>query len=513
MEEQIVQFNPNQIQRLPTLRDIATPLFRHRGLVICTFVGLVLVTILGVILLPKDYEAKMKILVKRERVDAPVSPGRDAVMSSPSDVTEEELNSEVELLKSRDLLENVVVTCNLQNLRPSHFWDRIIPTAAASRTGAVQDDEKKISQAVAALESKLQIEPLKKTNLIQVTYDSPDPQLAARVLRTLGSLYLEKTVAVHRPPGAFEFFQTESQLYDQQLQTAEAQLTRFDHEKGVADPQLEKQIALQKLSEFQATFNETQVAIKETEKRALVVEEQLASTPEQTMSSVRSGDNPLLMQQLKSTLLDLELKRTALLEKFEPDYRPVQELQKQIDQTTEALSKAEKSPDREETTDRNPSYVWLRAELTKSNAELATLQARASETENVIAQYRQQLGTINVNGAAQENLLRQVKEAEGNDLLYKQKREEARIGDALDRQRIVNVAIAEAATVPALPAHPHLALDLLLGISLACLVSPGVAFAVDYFDPSLRTPDELRDLLQIPVLAALPIEKGRRYVS
>jgi capsular polysaccharide biosynthesis protein len=44
-------------------------------------------------------------------------------------------------------------------------------------------------------------------------------------------------------------------------------------------------------------------------------------------------------------------------------------------------------------------------------------------------------------------------------------------------------------------------------------VSPGVAFAVDYFDPSLRTPDELRDVLQIPVLAALPKAKGKRHVS
>ena len=130
-----------------------------------------------------------------------------------------------------------------------------------------------------ALESKLQIEPLKKTDLIQVTYDSPDPQLAAPVLRTLGNLYLEKTVEVHRPPGAFAFFQSQSQHYDQELQAAEARLTEFDRAKGVADPQLEKQIALQKLSEFQATLNETQVAIKETEKRTRAVEEQLASTP------------------------------------------------------------------------------------------------------------------------------------------------------------------------------------------------------------------------------------------
>jgi len=513
MDGQDFQSSANGTERLPTLRDIATPLFRHPKLVFLTFLGLLLGTVLVIMLRPKDYEAKMKILVKRERVDAAVSPGRDAVMTNPGGVTEEELNSEVELLKSRDLLEKVVVSCNLQESHSSHFWSWLLPATATHESGDGQDSEEKISLAVLALENNLQIEPLKKTNLIQVTYDSPDPQLAARVLRTLSDLYLEKTVAVHRPPGAFEFFQEESQHYDQELQTAEAQLAKFDRDKGVTDPQLEKQIALQKLSEFEATFNATQVAINETEKRTRVVEEQLASTPEQTISQVRSSENPGLMQQLKTTLLDLELKRTGLLEKFKPDYRPVQEVQKQIDQTIDTITKAQNSPDREETTDRNPSYEWLRSELTKSNAELASLHARAAETQSVIRQYRERLGVIDVNGAAQENLLREVKEAEGNDLLYKQKREEARIGDALDRQRIVNVAIAEAATVPALPAHPHWALTLLLGILLACLVSPGVAFAVDYFDPSLRTPDELRDVLQIPVLAALSKEKGKRYVS
>jgi len=513
MDGQDFQSGANGAERLPTLRDIATPLFRHPKLVLLTFLGLLLGAVLGIILLPKDYEAKMKILVKRERVDAAVSPGRDAVISNPGGVTEEELNSEVELLKSRDLLEKVVVSCNLQESTSSHFWDRLLPVAATRENADGQDSEKNISQAVLALESKLQVEPLKKTDLIQVTYDSQDPELAARVLRTLSNLYLEKTVAVHRPPGAFEFFQSESQHYDRELQTAEAHLAKFDHDKGVTDPQLEKQIALQKLSEFEATFNQTQVAIKEAEKRARVVEEQLASTPEQTVSQVRSSENPYLMQQLKTTLLDLELKRTALLEKFKPDYQPVQEVQKQIEETIDAITKAQNSPAREETTDRNPSYEWLRAELTKSNAELASLHARAAETLSVIRQYREQLGVIEVNGAAQENLLREVKEAEGNDLLYKQKREEARIGDALDRQRIVNVAIAEAATVPALPARPRWALTLLAGILLACLVSPGVAFTVDYFDPSLRTPDELRDVLQVPVLAALSKEKGKRYVS
>jgi uncharacterized protein involved in exopolysaccharide biosynthesis len=504
MDTQDLHPNEFEPERLPTLRDIVTPIFRHRKLVLLTFVILVLGTILGIVLLPKDYQAKMEILVKRERVDTAVSPGRDDALANPGDVTEEEINSEVELLQSRDLLEKVVVSCNLQGSHAGPLWSRFFPTAAANGTGADAGDPKDISEAVVSLENKLQVEPVKKTDLIEVTYDSPDPQLAARVLGLLGNLYLEKTVAVHGSPGASEFFQSESQHYDRELHTAETHLTEFDRDSGVADPDLEKQITLQKLAEFEGNLSATEVAIKETEKRAQAVEEQLASTPEQTLSQVHTSENPYLMQQLKTTLLNLELKRTALLENFEPDYRPVQEVQQEIQQTLDSIAKAQDSPDRDQTTDRNPSYDWLRSELVKSNADLATLHARAAETSSVIHEYRDQLSAIVVNGATQENLVRDVKEAEGNYLLYVQKGEEARIGDALDRERIVNVAIAETPTVPALPVHPHWALTLLLGTLFASLVSPGLAFAVDYFDPSLRTPDEVREVLQVPVLAALP---------
>src|SRR6202046_2602608 len=101
--------------RLPTLREIAAPLFRQRVLLLPAFVGVLLATVLLIIFLPQDYEAEMKILVKHERVDAAVSPGRDPALANAGNVTEEELNSEVAILSSRDLLERVVVSCNLQN--------------------------------------------------------------------------------------------------------------------------------------------------------------------------------------------------------------------------------------------------------------------------------------------------------------------------------------------------------------------------------------------------------------
>jgi uncharacterized protein involved in exopolysaccharide biosynthesis len=103
----------------------------------------------------------------------------------------------------------------------------------------------------------------------------------------------------------------------------------------------------------------------------------------------------------------------------------------------------------------------------------------------------------------QQDLMRTAKAEEDNYLLYLHKREEARIGDALDERRILNVAIVEPPAAPALPAHSVL-LYFLLAFGLATTFSVGVAFTTEYFDPTIRTPDEARVLLGVPVLAWLP---------
>ncbi len=83
------------------------------------------------------------------------------------------------------------------------------------------------------------------------------------------------------------------------------------------------------------------------------------------------------------------------------------------------------------------------------------------------------------------------------------------MGDALDEGGIVNVAIAEEPIVPALPVWP--AGTVVLGGIVAALASgTGAAFAADYLDPALRTPEDVLACLEIPVLASLPEGMGRR---
>src|SRR5260370_37268376 len=103
----------------------------------------------------------------------------------------------------------------------------------------------------------------------------------------------------------------------------------------------------------------------------------------------------------------------------------------------------------------------------------------------------------------QQGLLREQKAKEGNYLLYLRKQEEARISDALDRSRIFNVAVAEAATVPAVPSRSR-GMTLLLGFLPAIAISLASAAAAEHFNPSLMTSEEVPELLDLPAVTSVP---------
>jgi len=266
---------------------------------------------------------------------------------------------------------------------------------------------------------------------------------------------------------------------------------------------MERDITLQKLSEFEVSYRQTQAAIAETEQRIRALDQQQVSLPGRLTTQVRTSDNPQLLQQMKSTLLALELKRTELLTKFEPSYRLVQELDKQIAETRAAIAAEDKAPVREQTTDQNPTSLWVNAEMAKARTDLSALKAKAAATNIILSSYRQSARDLQESTVAQQDLLRAAKTAEDNYLLYQRKQEEARINDALDQRGILNVAIAEQPTVPALPVRSSLLYGL-LSVFLAGTASLGMAFTSDFLDPSFRTPTEVTSYLGAPVLASLP---------
>jgi uncharacterized protein involved in exopolysaccharide biosynthesis len=502
MELQNLTDQENTGIRSHTLRDLVAILFRHNRLMALAFAGILTGAVLVALLQSNQYQSHMRILVKRERIDPVVTAQSSTISQSSTPVSEEELNSEVELLTSTDVLERVVVGSDLQKPKGNSLWDRFFPGAGKSAEARPAEEGTRLARAVEKLGKELHVGLVKRTNLISVEYESSDAKLAARVLNNLANSYLEKHVEVHRPPAALDFFQQQAKRYQTGLADAEARLVDSTRD-GAVSAQQQKESALQKLAEFEATARQTQEAIAETQQRIRTLETQAIATPSRVVTQVRDSDDSVLLSGLRSNLLTLELKRTELLQKFEPSYRPVQEVDAQIAQTRNALEAAEKSKLREETTDQDPTYAWVKGELAKAKTDLAGYQAKAAAATQAVAAYRETARQLEQKEVVQSDLLRNVKTGEENYMLYLQKEEEARISDALDRRRIINVAIAEPPTVPSLPSNQRY-LTVLMGGVFALFMSIGMAFVAEQVDPTFRTPDEVRSFLDIPVFASLP---------
>ena len=178
----------------PTLRDIAAVFFRHKRLLAVSFAVIATAGILYSALFP-SYKSEMKILLTRGRLDPAVSP-----MPTPSpafehdEITEEELNSEVELLHDQELLRQVVLDTGLGQ----KTWISAI---------TFQNPEQRTENAVRRLADKLVVQPVRKSRLISVSYSSSNAQLSAAVLRSLGRGYLAKHAANVRPSGQQLFFE------------------------------------------------------------------------------------------------------------------------------------------------------------------------------------------------------------------------------------------------------------------------------------------------------------------
>jgi uncharacterized protein involved in exopolysaccharide biosynthesis len=488
-----------------TLQDLLAVAFRQKrfiGIVFgCTF-GLIG---LALFLQPDLYDAEMKIMVRQSRVDPIVTADPQSPYRTIGALTEQDLSSEAELLKSRDILEGAAVECKLPKPKPNGWaWVPVVNAFAASSPAKPEYDLVTLSEAVRNLDTGIQASTSKNSNLISVSYPSTNPTLAACVLKSISKLYLEKHLAVHSPGHAFEFFKTETDRYKGDLESVETQLAQFGQREFLVTDGIEKEMTVRKLGDFTAALLDTKTNIAAAQARLHSLENLAHSTQQRQTKAVRTSPNAAL-QGLQTQLVTLELKRTELKGKFNSDYRPLQDLEKQIQELKDTIAEVVKVPFVEETTDANPANDWLNVELVKAWAELASLQASAPVKQQAVSEYRSMALDIAQKDIRRTDLVRRQKVTEEKYLLYLRKQEEARIEQELDRQRIVNVAIAQDPEIPILPEPSLMPVKLGLAGVFAFLLSFGGAMGVDYHDRTFRNSTEVAKYLALPVLGSIPL--------
>src|SRR6266446_4253032 len=486
-----------------SLRDGASALFRRRGMVLFIFVAVVVGTAAVTWILPNKYESRMKILVKNQRVDVAITPeATSAAAAVDGEVSESEINSEIELLTSRDLLTQVAKETGLGQLGSAMFWKRSM------------SEPERIEKAANDLAKELMIAPVKKANVISISYSANSPELAAAVLRKLGDLYLEKHLKLHHPTGASDFFKEKADQYETQLHDSEKQLTGFQQDNNLVVLAQQKDLTLQKTAEAKAKLLESEAAVNEATNRIKKIEQQLAVTPKRIVTQSKSLPAQYSAERLNTMMVELQNRRTQLLTKFRPDDRLVREVDEQIRTTREALAKAEQNTAVEQATDLNPLRQTLETELARARMDQTGAQARRDTLTGQLQQYEGSLKKLEGDTAKHDDLQREVKEAADNYQLYAKKREETRIADELDRQKITNVSVAEAPVAAQLPSGPNRPMNLVLGVFLAGLLTLGGVFSAELLNDTIHTPRQLEGMTGAPVLATVPANSrkmiGRR---
>jgi uncharacterized protein involved in exopolysaccharide biosynthesis len=479
-----------------SLRDLVTPLFRRKRIMAATFFSVLAMVILLAALMGPMFTSRMTILVNRERLDPLMTPeATTQLITTSTPITEEEINSEVELLSSRDVLEQVAIANGLD--RPGEGW------SLGSLLHPNQTREDRIARAVKNLAKAIKVEAVTKTNLIQVKYSSSKPQLAYGVLKSLGEFYTEKHVAVHRPAGSYEFFARETQRYHDALEHAEANLRDLETRSQIAAPDAqETNLALQVATSV-GLMHLAEQSLAADGERIRNDRQQMSTTPRRSPTVQTSAAADKLLDQLNATLLSAQTKRTELLMKYDPSYPLVQDIDEEVAQTKAAIADAEKTRYITESTDLDPTFEVLREDDAKTQADRAAQAATLAATRRSIKSMQAQLVDLDQQSITRQDLQREVKADEQSYLTYLAKREQERTSDALDTTRIANVAIAVPPAIPVLPAFGWPVI-MLAGICVATIASVGGAYAADYLDSSFHTPAQLMEGLGIPIVVTFP---------
>ena len=474
-----------------TLREVATTLFRRKWLLLGPLVLISLAALALAAFLPDRYQSRMKILVKNTRADAVITPEANSGTNGSGEITESQINSEIALLTSKDLLEQVVIQTGLDKASQSSFWSDKLPP---------------VERAVIQLEKDLVIEAAKKSAIMEVKYTSRSPETAAKVLQTLATLYFDKHLKLHSPPGAQEFFQTQTNQYGDELAESERNLADFQRRQDFVSLEQEKQLSLQRMGEVRARYLDAEGAVKDVGDRITKLQQQLESIPARISTQSRALPNQYSLERLSTMLVELRNKRTQLLTRLRADDRLVKEVDQQIRDTAAALEEAKKVNNVEQSTDVNPLRQNLEAEMAKARLDLVGQKARRDDLTHQLAEYQSRLDRLDQATTTNADLQRQLKTSEENYQLYARKKEEARIADEMDQNKITNVALAEKPLPLWTPVSPNRRLTFGLGLFLAVLVSLTILLIAELVRDTVHTPRELELVAEIPVIATFQFQ-------
>lgn len=462
---------------------------KHRILILGCFLGALAIGAALTLLMTPIYTATTTLQIDREatRVIAAedVTPRENMVMG------EEFFQTQYGLLRSRSLAERVVESLGLASSDQALAALGVEPPA---RTGtAAAQAERRRALALEALQDGLGVTPVRGSRLVAVSFDNPDPVMAARVANAFAENFIQSNLDRKFESSAYarEFLEEQIAQTKGRLEEAERQLVAYAANQQIINVGSEESQSEGGATQSLASNNLVALnsALAEARAARVAAEERWRSartTPLMTLPEVLQ--NPSI-QRLTEQRAQLDSEYQQKLSVYQEDY---------------------------------PEMVRLRAQITEVDGQIQALAAniRSSiQSQYVIAANQERSLQAQVNGlkgdvldlrdrSIQYNILQ--RELDTTRTLYEsllqRYKEVAVTGDVVAN----NISIVDSARPPARPSKP----DLLINLALAALFGLGLgviaALVLEALDETVATPDDVEKKLGVPVLGVVPLlDKGQ----
>ena len=456
-----------------SLRIFLLVILKRKKLILTVFIStLATVAILTFIQTP-TYISSAKILVEPEKFSDSMVLFNINAPSKYSNLNW--INSEIDILKSRPVAERVVEEFNLEKTDDKN----------SDISPAEKRERKEI--AIEDFQETLEIESSQNSYVIQIIYENQNPVIAASVVNGVIDHYRKYRLEIFDESGNYQFYEDQLTIVGNKLQDLENKEAAYKYDEDIILPNEQANVILVKLTDYEKSLTSVRTRIISKQAKLNIIKEQLQKGSDINIPSTEVSDSPSrekYIATLKSQLLTMEIEHDQLLQRFKPTYEKVVELYRKIEKTKEII--------------KNEIDEIIEQEQTSIKA----LQAEKQALEQLIDKISLEMKEFARKDFQITQLSRGIKDnRELYSLLLKQ-REDARLSIAKLNSGI-DLKVINPAVVPRKPATPRKLFNMVFGAVLGLMGGLSLAFILNYFDQTVNTERELKQITGLTVLGSV----------
>lgn len=465
--------------------------FKRKWQVLAVIAVVVLTMLVAGLTRPRIYKSTAKVMIRPGRAEVQVSSGEQREITLPVTATAEQLNSEIEIMKSAELARQVIERMS---------------TAGTPIFGA--DTDLPIDEQVNFLRGMLSIGPSPQSNVIAIELFARNPEKGREILGALVDAYLDRHAQVHRASGAAQFFEDELGRQRERVLEAEATLAEFVERERIVVPEDQIRWAVKDAVRYRDVLRTQSNKISVAERNLGIMKQQLADQPERIFADAERV-NPEA-QLLTQKLGDLEAKRANAKQLYTDEDRTVADIDGEIAilKGRLALAKASNGIPGRERMSANPIREVLTQEILHHERNLFDLRERVKALPSFLDSWKDQneelaiaLRKKTIELASLEQSVSSAREAYR---LFERKQVEARISEALDKEGIVNVSVLDPASLATKPFNQMSMVMVFAALIAGIGLGVGSAVGLEFLGRNFKLEEQVEQHLELPVFAVIP---------